>query len=136
MTEKDFYEKIGLKIRELRKKSGLTQQQLAAKVGLTQPDLSALENRGEKIRSAEKINEILSCLGYELDITERKNYVDLRVEKQELDTLHALMQQMNDAQSESERLSIWEHLKQKWQTLINTPDAMLHEKQEHGGQEK
>lgn len=72
MDENDFYKELGEKVKTLRKKAKMTQNEVAQKTGVYQTELSAFENRGEQIRSAEKINKILSCLGYGLEITEKK----------------------------------------------------------------
>jgi transcriptional regulator with XRE-family HTH domain len=72
MTEKEFYKMLGEKVKDLRKKSKMTQIQLAEKAGITQAELSKFESNGEKIRSADRINAILSCLGHKLDVSEKK----------------------------------------------------------------
>ena len=66
MNEYDFYKMMGEKLRDLRKSAKMTQGDLALKVGLHQGDLSAFESRGEKIRSADKINALFSIFGFEL----------------------------------------------------------------------
>ena len=71
MTE-DIYKTLGKKVRELRKKAKLTQQQLGQKAGVTQAELSKFENHGEEIRSVERINSLLNCLGFQLDLSEKK----------------------------------------------------------------
>ena len=72
MTENEFYRKIGELIRQLRKTAKMTQEQVAKKAGVYRTDLSAFESKGERIRSAEKINEILNLFGYELVPSEKK----------------------------------------------------------------
>lgn len=72
MTENEYYKQLGDKIRSLRKKVKMTQDEVAQKSGVYRTDLSAFESRGERIRSAEKINKILSCLGYEIEFSEKK----------------------------------------------------------------
>ena len=71
MTEQ-FYKEIGEKIRELREKADLSQGVVAERAGIYQAELSALEKYGTKIKGADKINKILSVLGYELGIQEKK----------------------------------------------------------------
>jgi transcriptional regulator with XRE-family HTH domain len=71
-TENELRKVLGQKARELRKQAKLTQQQVAEKIGVYREDLSAFESRGEKIGSLEKINAIFECLGYQLDISEKK----------------------------------------------------------------
>jgi transcriptional regulator with XRE-family HTH domain len=70
--EQDIYKLLGLKIKELRKKAKLTQAELAEKAGVTQAELSKFETRGEEIRSVSRINALLSSLGYEIDVAEKK----------------------------------------------------------------
>lgn len=72
MTENELRKVLGQKAKDLRKKAKLTQKQVAEKIGIYQNDLSAFESRGEKIGSLEKINAIFDCLGYQLDISEKK----------------------------------------------------------------
>ena len=77
MNENDFYKMMGEKLRDLRKSAKMTQGDLALKVGLHQGDLSAFESRGDKIRSADKINALFSVFGFELlpiekDTSEKK----------------------------------------------------------------
>lgn len=72
MNEKQLRKKLGAKARELRKKSKMTQQEVAEKLDIYQNDISAFETRGEKIGSLEKINELFSLFGYELNISEKK----------------------------------------------------------------
>ena len=72
MTENELRKTLGQKAKELRKAAKLTQQQVAEKIGVYREDLSAFESRGEKIGSLEKINSIFDCLGYQLDISEKK----------------------------------------------------------------
>ena len=72
MTDKELRKRLGYKAKELRKKTNLTQKELAAQLGVHQGDLSAFESRGEKIGSVEKINELFNCLGYEINVTEKK----------------------------------------------------------------
>lgn len=67
MTD-DLYKNLGGKIRELREQAGLTQGELAAKAGMYQTELSAFEKNGGRIRGADRINQILSVLGFELQI--------------------------------------------------------------------
>jgi transcriptional regulator with XRE-family HTH domain len=70
--EKDVYELLGEKVRELRKKAKLSQMDLAKKAGVSQSELSKFENRGEDIRSIGRVNALLTVLGYQLDISEKK----------------------------------------------------------------
>ena len=68
----DIYKMFGEKIRELREQAGMTQGELAAKCGIYQTELSAFEKNGGRIRGADRINQILSALGCELQIGKKK----------------------------------------------------------------
>ena len=63
MTEKEFYQLIGQRLRELRKKKGLKQKEIAEASGVNASFLSKVENVGKKI-SAYQINKILEAMGY------------------------------------------------------------------------
>ena len=63
MTEKEFYQLIGQRIRELREKKGLKQKEIAEASGMNASFLSKVENAGKKI-SAFQINRILEAMGY------------------------------------------------------------------------
>lgn len=85
MNENDFYKLMGEKLRKLRKDAKMTQEDLALRVGLHQGDLSAFESRGDKIRSADKINALFSIFGFELlpiekDSSEKKTRLTLRLQ--------------------------------------------------------
>lgn len=71
MTD-DIYKVFGEKVRELRETAGLSQGELADMAGIYQTELSAFEKQGAKIRGADKINKILSALGYELQPVKKK----------------------------------------------------------------
>lgn len=66
MNEQDFYKWIGEKIREFRKASKKTQEEIASLAGIYAQDLSAFEKRGDKIRSAFTIKEIVEATGHTL----------------------------------------------------------------------
>lgn len=59
---------LGKNIRKLRKQKGLTQEILAKKSGISRATLSKLENGYIANISIVTVNQILSLLGYELDI--------------------------------------------------------------------
>ena len=63
MTEKEFYQLIGQRLRELREKKGLKQKEIAEASGVNASFLSKVENAGKKI-SAYQINRILEVMGY------------------------------------------------------------------------
>ena len=79
MTREEYFEHLRKHVSELIEKSGLTQSQIAEKSGVKQPEISAFKNKGEGITSIYKINSILNALGYEVDISEKKNFVNVRV---------------------------------------------------------
>lgn len=66
MNEQDFYRWIGDKIREFRKAAKKTQEEVASLAGIYAQDLSAFEKRGDKIRSAFTIKEIVEATGHTL----------------------------------------------------------------------
>ena len=59
---------LGKTIKTLRKEKGLTQQELAKKSGISRVTLSKLENGYIANISIVTINQVLSLLGYEIDI--------------------------------------------------------------------
>ncbi|MGQ4005366.1 helix-turn-helix transcriptional regulator [Francisellaceae bacterium CB300] len=59
---------LGKNIKYIRKQRGVSQEQLAIQAGMSRATLSKLENGYIANISIVKINEILSLLGYELDI--------------------------------------------------------------------
>ena len=68
----DIYKVLGETVRKLREENGLTQGELAEKSGVYRSELSAFENSGARIRGADRINQILSALGYELQPVKKK----------------------------------------------------------------
>lgn len=62
MTEKEFYQLIGKRIRELREKKGLKQKELSEAADINASFLSKVENAGKKI-SAYQINRVLEAMG-------------------------------------------------------------------------
>ena len=71
--EDSIYIKFGRLIRNLRKRAKLTQAQLSEKSGISQAEISKFESKGEEIRSADRIDALLKCMGYELRIVEKKS---------------------------------------------------------------
>lgn len=69
----DIYAVFGKKVRELREEMGLSQGELAEKAGVFRSELSSFEKDGSRIRGADRINQILTALGFELQIG-KKNY--------------------------------------------------------------
>lgn len=64
MTENEFYQRIGQKIRDFRKTAKLTQDEVAVKAEIYRTDLSALESRGERIKSADIIRRVVEATGH------------------------------------------------------------------------
>ena len=59
---------LGKTIKDLRKQKGLSQESLAEQSGISRATLSKLENGYIANISIVTINQILSFLGYEIDI--------------------------------------------------------------------
>ena len=59
---------LGKTIKELRKQRGLSQENLAKQSGISRATLSKLENGYIANISIVTVNQILSLLGYEIDI--------------------------------------------------------------------
>jgi len=81
MTEQEFYEWLGKRLRELREKAGLKQKDLAEKAGMASTFLSRVENTGKKI-SVYQLNRLLKSMGFAItDLTEdedvKKNSLSL-----------------------------------------------------------
>ncbi len=66
---------IGKKIRLLRKERGYTQEELAKMVGISRATLSKIENSSFSKVSAVVLENILSSLGYGLDIKPKNPFV-------------------------------------------------------------
>ena len=86
-NDESVYLKFGRLIRKLRKKAKLTQIQLSEKSGISQAEISKFENRGEEIRSADRIDALLRCMGYELGIVEKKKPLHSLTAKERLQQL-------------------------------------------------
>lgn len=77
MTEQEFFQNIGKKLKKLRKDGGLTQQEIAEKAGIYRGDLATFENKGERIKSADIIRRIVEATGHTMadlfiDASEKK----------------------------------------------------------------
>lgn len=59
---------LGKTIKDLRKQKGLSQESLAQQAGISRATLSKLENGYIANISIVTVNQILSLLGYEIDI--------------------------------------------------------------------
>ena len=66
---------IGKKIKTLRKERGFTQEELASMVGISRATLSKIENSSFNKVSAVVLENILSSLGYGLDIKPKNPFV-------------------------------------------------------------
>ena len=65
-------EKIGQRLREIRKEKGITTYQLADMTGLKQSNISRIEN-GRYSTRIDILEKIADALGYEIDFVEKKN---------------------------------------------------------------
>lgn len=79
MTEQEFFQAIGRKIKAFRKKAGLTQEEVSAKAGILQPALATFETKGERIKSADIIRRIVEATGHSMsdvfiDDSEKKTH--------------------------------------------------------------
>lgn len=71
MNKNDFFKKLGQQVQTLREMSGLSQTDLAKIVDIDSSVLSKFENKGQKL-PADRINQIVNALGYELTLQEKK----------------------------------------------------------------
>jgi transcriptional regulator with XRE-family HTH domain len=67
MTEQEFFQGIGKRIREFRKDAKLTQKQVADVAQINQGDLATFETKGERIKSADIIRRIVEATGHSMD---------------------------------------------------------------------
>lgn len=75
-----FSQQLGEKICTLRQSLGFTQKELADKASellpegerIYQTDLSTFEKRGERLTSINKIEALLTALGFGLTVSEKK----------------------------------------------------------------
>ena len=72
MDEKNIYRELGKQIREIRRNSGKKLKEVSLATGIPVASLSKFENRGEILRSIEKVYAILDYLGYALNIEQKK----------------------------------------------------------------
>jgi len=66
---------LGKRIKALRKEKGLTQEALAQEVGLSRATLSKLENGYLANVSIATLDNVLSILGYELELSAKNPFV-------------------------------------------------------------
>ena len=59
---------LGKNIKDIRRQRGISQEQLAMQAGMSRATLSKIESGYIANASIVKINQILSLLGYEIDI--------------------------------------------------------------------
>lgn len=67
----EYHKQLGEKISKIREELGLSQKKVAQTIDIPQSMLSKFETQGEKL-PADKINEMLDLMGYELDVVEKK----------------------------------------------------------------
>lgn len=79
----DYYKQLGEKIREVRRKAKVSQKAIAEKLKIDQALISKFENQGEKL-PAERIDEILDMLGYELGLVKKNSNVSLKQRLQQI----------------------------------------------------
>lgn len=79
----DFYKELGERIAELRTKAKVSQTRMAEIIGIDRALISRFETQGEKL-PAERIDEMLNILGYELNIVEKKKPLEKLSVKQRL----------------------------------------------------
>lgn len=63
MNEKEFYQWVGNRIKELREKANLKKNDVAKKIGVSPSLLTEAENDGKKL-SAWRIKQIVEAMGY------------------------------------------------------------------------
>ena len=68
----EYHKQLGEKISKIREELGLSQKKVAQTIDIPQSMLSKFETQGEKL-PADKINEMLDLMGYELDVVEKKS---------------------------------------------------------------
>lgn len=82
----EYHKQLGEKISKIREGLGLSQKKVAQTIDIPQSMLSKFETQGEKL-PADKINEMLDLMGYELDVVEKKKQVERLPLKQRLQQL-------------------------------------------------
>jgi len=68
---------LGKRIKTLRKEKGLSQEKLAKEVGISRVTLSKLENGYFANVSIATLDNVLSILGYELELQVKNPFVTL-----------------------------------------------------------
>ncbi len=71
METNEFFKNIGQQVQALREKAGLSQTDLAKILDIDPSVLSKFEKKGQKL-PADRINQIVNVLGYELIVSEKK----------------------------------------------------------------
>lgn len=71
MEKNDFFKNLGEQVQTLREKAGLSQTELANIIKIDSSVLSKFEKKGQKL-PADRINQIVNVLGYELTLQEKK----------------------------------------------------------------
>lgn len=67
MTENEFYQWLGSKIREFRKTAKMTLDEVGERAGVYSQDLSKFEKYGDKIKSAYTIKTIVEATGHTME---------------------------------------------------------------------
>jgi len=73
--EQNFYREISRKIGALMAQQGVSITELSNRIGVSVSFLAKFLNHGSKI-SAERINQILDALGYEIVFQEKKTILN------------------------------------------------------------
>ena len=69
----DYYKQLGEQVAKIRKGAKIPQKKMAEMLDIHPALISKFENLGEKL-PAERIDEMLEVLGYELGLVEKKTY--------------------------------------------------------------
>jgi len=75
MEHNNFYREISDKIRALMSSKGVSITELSEEIGVSTSFLAKFLNHGTKI-SAERMNQILNALGYEITFQEKKTLLN------------------------------------------------------------
>lgn len=71
MKEKEFLQKLGDSMREIRKKRGLTQEEVAGRAGISQAHYTHVEG-GRRPVSIKRLSKVANVLGCELSFKLRE----------------------------------------------------------------
>ena len=79
----DYYKRLGEQVSEIRKRAKMSQARMAEILDIDRALISRFESQGEKL-PAERIDEMLDVLGYELAVVEKKKLAEKLPLKQRL----------------------------------------------------